>query len=147
MSISEKTQCDDVIGVVGLGPLGRGIVACCLARGFAVVGIDREQSNRELLSDYLPEAAAQCVEAGVIDADDTAHWQTRLKLSADLASIDRACLVIEAIPEHLSSKKQLLQEIEGIVPADLPIGSNTSAFPITALQEGCEHPERILGMH
>ena len=147
MSISEKTQCGEVIGVVGLGALGRGIVACCLSRGFAVVGIDREQSNRELLSDYLPEAAAQCVEAGVIDPNDPADWQACLELSGDLASIGRACLVIEAIPEHLPSKKQLLQELEGIVSADLPIGSNTSAFPITALQEECKHPERIFGMH
>ena len=147
MTNGETTQCDEVIGVVGLGALGRGIAACCLSRGFAVVGIDREHSNRERLTVYLPEAAAQCVEAGVIDADDTADWQARLELSGDLASIDRACLVIEAIPEHLPSKQQLLQEIEGIVPANVPIGSNTSAFPITALQEECKHPERIFGMH
>ncbi|MCP4782935.1 MAG: 3-hydroxyacyl-CoA dehydrogenase family protein [Fuerstiella sp.] len=136
-----------MVGVVGLGGLGRGIVACCLARGFTVVGIDREQSNRQRLSVYLPEARAQCVEAGVIDADDPSDWQARLELSSDLASIGRACLVIEAIPEHLSSKRQLLQEIEGTIAADVPIGSNTSAFPITALQAGCKHPERIFGMH
>jgi 3-hydroxybutyryl-CoA dehydrogenase len=122
-------------------------VACCLARGFTVVGIDRELSNRDLLSDYLPEAAAQCVEAGVIDVDDPAGWQARLELTGDLATIGRACFVIEAIAEDFPAKKQLLQEIERIVPADVPIGSNTSAFPITALQEGCEHPERIFGMH
>ena len=56
MKSGETTRDNDVVGVVGLGPLGRGIVACCLARGFTVVGIDREQSNRDLLSDYLPEA-------------------------------------------------------------------------------------------
>ena len=152
MTSDETMRHDDVIGVVGLGALGRGIVACCLSRGFAAVGIDREQSNRKRLSVYLPEAAAQCVEAGVVDANvinanDPEDWQARLELSGDLASIDRACLVIEAIPEDLPSKKQLLQEIERIVPADVPIGSNTSAFPITTLQEGCKHPERIFGMH
>jgi 3-hydroxybutyryl-CoA dehydrogenase len=147
MTSSETTRCDDVIAVVGLGGLGRGIVACCLARGFAVVGIDREQSNRERLSVYLPEAAAQCAEAGVIDAGDSADWQSHLEVSGDLASIGQACLVIEAIPEHLPSKKQLLEELEKTIPADIPIGSNTSAFPITALQEGCKHPGRIFGMH
>ncbi len=147
MTSDETTRCDEVIAVVGLGALGRGIVACCLARGFAVVGIDPEQSHRESLRDYLPEAAAQCLEAGVIDADHSADWQARLELSGDLASIDGACLVIEAISEHLPSKKQLLEQMEESIPADVPIGSNTSAFPITALQEGCNHPERIFGMH
>ena len=147
MSSGKTTQCDEVIGVVGLGPLGRGIVACCLSRGFAVVGIDREQSNRELLSDYLPEAASQCLEAGVLAAKDAADWQARLELSGNLASIGRACLVVEAIEEDLESKQQFLQEVERIIAAEVPVGSNTSAFPITALQEGCKHPERIFGMH
>lgn len=141
------TRCDEVIGVVGLGGLGRGIAACCLARGFAVVGIDREQSNRQQLSDYLPEARSQCVEAGVIDAGDPTDWDARLELSGELASISRVSLVIEAIPEHLPSKRQLLGELERTIPAETPIGSNTSAFPITALQEGCQHPDRIFGMH
>jgi 3-hydroxybutyryl-CoA dehydrogenase len=143
----KTTRCAEVIGVVGLGTLGRGIVACCLARGFAVVGIDPEQGNRESLGDFLSGAAAQCREAGVIDADDRADWQARLELSGELASLGRACLVIEAIAEDLPSKKQLLQQMEGFIAANVPIGSNTSAFPITALQEGCKHPERIFGMH
>lgn len=147
MTNHETTQCDEVIGVVGLGALGRGIVACCLARGFAVVGIDPERSNRESLNEYLSEAAAQCLEAGVIDAADLADWQARLELSGEPASLRRACLVIEAIAEDLPAKKQLLQQIEKIIAADVPIGSNTSAFPITALQEGCNHSERIFGMH
>ncbi len=135
------------MGVVGLGPLGRGIVACCLARGFAVVGIDLEQGNRDLFCDYLPEAAEQCVEAGVIDVGDSGYWQARLELSGEIESISRACLVIESIVEDLPAKKQLLQEVDDTIHADTPIGSSTSAFSITALQEGCKHPERVFGMH
>ena len=136
-----------VIAVVGLGPLGRGIAACSLSRGFVVVGIDREEKHREALRNYLPDAVGQCLEAGLIEAGDAADWQTRLTLSEDLSSIMQASLVIESIAEDLPSKKKLLQEIEEIVAADVPIGSNTSAFPITTLQEGCRHPERIFGMH
>ena len=135
------------IAVIGLGPLGRGIAACCLARGFSVVGIDLKQDNREAMAAYLVDAVAHCHQAGVIDADDPADWAARLELSDDLASAAPACLVIESIAEKLPAKKQLLQQLEEIVAADVPIGSNTSAFPITDLQEGCGHPERIFGMH
>ena len=143
----QLTNSDEVIAVVGLGPLGRGIVACCLARGFSVVGIDLKASNRESMAAYLDEAAAHCREAGIMAADDPADWGARFALSDDLASAASACLVIESIAEHLPSKKELLGQLEEIVAADVPIGSNTSAFPITKLQEGCEHPERIFGMH
>ena len=140
-------QRDEVIAVVGLGPLGRGIAACCLSRGFSVVGIDREEKNRDLMRSYLPEAVAHCLEAKVIESGDAAEWRERVVLSEDLASIEGACLVIESIAEDLPAKKQLLREIEGIVSADVPVGSNTSAFPITDLQAGCERPERVFGMH
>lgn len=136
-----------IIAVVGLGPLGRGIVACCLSRGFSVVGIDSEQKNRDLMTAYLPEAVAHCLEAGVIESGDAAKWLERLEVSNDLHSIAQASLVIESIVENLTAKKQLLEEIEAIIPAEVPIGSNTSAFPITDLQEGCRHPGRIFGMH
>ena len=146
--MNDKTRrSDQVIAVVGLGPLGRGIAACCLSRGFSVVGVDREQKNRDLMGEYLPEAVAQCLEAGVIESGDVAEWQERLDLSGELASVERACLVIESIAEDLPAKKQLLREIEEIVSADVPIGSNTSAFPITELQEGCRSPGRVFGMH
>ena len=146
--MNDKTRrSDQVIAVVGLGPLGRGIAACCLSRGFAVVGVDREQKNRDLMGDFLPEAVAQCLEAGISNASGVADWQARLKLSGDLVSIRQASLVIESIAEDLPLKKQLLLEVEGVVAADVPIGSNTSAFPITDLQEGCKHPERVFGMH
>ena len=59
-----KISNDQVIAVVGLGPLGRGIAACCLSRGFTVVGIDREEKHREELRCFLPEAAAHCLGCG-----------------------------------------------------------------------------------
>lgn len=142
-----KISNDQVIAVVGLGPLGRGIAACCLSRGFTVVGIDREEKHREELRSFLPEAAAHCLEAGVMEAADATQWDTRLKLSGDLAAIKNAGLVIEAIPETLPAKKILLQQMEQFIRAGVLIGSNTSAFPITELQDGCVHPERVFGMH
>ena len=35
----EKERPIDTIAVVGLGQLGRGVAACCLAYGFRVVGV------------------------------------------------------------------------------------------------------------
>lgn len=143
----KESNKDQTIAVVGLGPLGRGIAACCLSRGFAVVGIDLEEKNRVAMKDFLPDAAAHCLDAGVVDAADPAEWQARLELSGDLAALGRACVVIEAILEDLPAKKSLLQQMEQFITADALIGSNTSAFPITDLQEGCSHPERVFGMH
>ena len=147
MTKDKISQDDKVIAVVGLGPLGRGIAACCLSRGFTVIGVDREQKNRDLFRNFLPEALSHCIEAGVLGTGDPEEWQGRLELSGDLAPIGRACLVIESIAEDLPMKKQLLHEMEEVVGEGVYIGSNTSAFPVTSLQDGCKHPERVFGMH
>lgn len=147
MSESKTPTDREIVAVIGLGPLGCGIAACCLAHGFDVIGIDREQKNRERLVEYLPEAAAQCVQAGLVSTEDAVDFGQHTLVTEDMMPAQRACLVIEAITEHLLSKKQLLIELESVLDAHVPIGSNTSAFPITALQEDCQHPQRIFGMH
>ena len=38
---------DTIIGVAGLGLLGRGIAACCLAHGFRVIGYTQSDQPHE----------------------------------------------------------------------------------------------------
>jgi 3-hydroxybutyryl-CoA dehydrogenase len=56
-------------------------------------------------------------------------------------------LVIEAIIEDLDSKKQLIQDLEDILPADSIIATNTSSFSITKLAAGLVYANRVIGMH
>jgi len=49
--------------------------------------------------------------------------------------------------EALEAKRAVLRQVEEAVSADTLIGSNTSAIPVSLLQEGALHPERILGIH
>lgn len=135
------------VGVVGLGLLGRGITACLLAHGMEVVVYDREQAMQEEflaylrgvmqeIADHLPACAAKC-----------AAWQDRLQWTADLHAFAECQLVIESVSELLELKRELLLRMEAIVGAEVPLASNTSALPITELQCGLAHPERVVGMH
>src|SRR5439155_25293998 len=38
-------------------------------------------------------------------------------------------------------------ELEEVVPAECVLATNTSALSVTAMGEGLEHPERLLGLH
>jgi 3-hydroxybutyryl-CoA dehydrogenase len=40
-----------------------------------------------------------------------------------------------------------LRKVEDVVSPGTLIGTNTSAIPVTVLQTGTQHPERILGLH
>jgi len=56
-------------------------------------------------------------------------------------------LVIEAVPEKLELKQELLGEIEPQIADDAIIASNTSGIPITAIASQASHPERVIGWH
>jgi 3-hydroxybutyryl-CoA dehydrogenase len=71
----------------------------------------------------------------------------RVAMSADIADLKTAKIVVESTVEDITVKRQVINEIEKAVSAKALIGSNTSAIPVTDLQSGAKHPERILGLH
>ena len=67
--------------------------------------------------------------------------------SPDFAALRDCGLVIESIFEDLDAKREVLRKVEDVVAPEALIGSNTSALPVTELQRGARHPERVLGIH
>ncbi len=46
-----------------------------------------------------------------------------------------------------AAKQQLFEELEKVVASEVPIGSDTSAIPISIMQKPRAQPRRFLGMH
>ena len=63
------------------------------------------------------------------------------------AAVEGAELLLEAIPERLELKQQVLGEIEGLLSDEAIIASNTSGIPITKIAANLAHPERVIGWH
>jgi 3-hydroxyacyl-CoA dehydrogenase len=63
------------------------------------------------------------------------------------AAVKGAELLVEAIPERLELKQQVLGEIEGLLSDEAIIASNTSGIPITKIAANLAHPERVIGWH
>jgi len=56
-------------------------------------------------------------------------------------------LVLEAVFEELSVKKDVFAELERVVSAETILATNTSSLSVTDMAAGLEHPERVVGMH
>jgi len=54
-------------------------------------------------------------------------------------------VVVEAVPERLDLKREVLAAAEALGPALL--GTNTSSIPIRELAVGLTRPERLVGLH
>lgn len=134
------------VGVVGLGLMGKSIIACLLSSGAKVTGFDESpavrRSARSQVLVMLKEMRREML-LGV----DPRRAISRLTITKDVADFSNCEAVIETITEDLRSKKEILKKIEAVVPASTLVASNTSAIPISILQKRCRHPNRIIGMH
>jgi 3-hydroxybutyryl-CoA dehydrogenase len=63
------------------------------------------------------------------------------------AACEGCALVIEAVPEDMTLKVTLLQEVVGAAPHDALLASNTSSLSLTELGRRIGAPERTVGLH
>lgn len=134
------------IGVVGLGLMGCSIVACLLNAGHKVIAV--APINQDMLTakprilNHLNELKNQNILNQSLE-----EILFNLTISEDYKFLLPCSLVIECTIETLEIKKSVFSKIEAVVTKSVAIGSNTSAIPISILQEGTQNPERFLGLH
>jgi 3-hydroxyacyl-CoA dehydrogenase len=56
-------------------------------------------------------------------------------------------IVIEAVPEKMKIKKQVLADLDAVLPETAIIASNTSALSISEMAAATKRPSKVVGMH
>jgi 3-hydroxybutyryl-CoA dehydrogenase len=138
---------EEPIGLIGLGLTGRGIASCLLARGFRVRAYSRSESTRRASLPYLAHALRELVRRRIIPAASVRDWRRRFHLGSTLGELAPCRFVIESVSEDYTLKRTIFEDLEPIVPPDAVLATNTSSIPISVLQAGLEHPDRLIGMH
>jgi len=133
-------------GVVGLGLMGRSIITCLLAAGHRVVGVTRSLARRSDTRRHI-HALLRGMKREHLLAGHPRVAVDRLQLSEDFSALSDCEIVLESVLEDLEVKHEVIRKVEAVVSPEALIGSNTSALPVTELQRGAQHPERILGIH
>jgi len=134
------------VAVIGLGLMGRSIVACLLAAGHHVTGITNDLPASVSAPDRIRELLQEMKQEGLLEADETSIMQ-RFLMTDSLQRAADARIVFESVTEDLELKRTLLRDAECIVSSTCVLASNTSALPVSLLQEGLQHPERVMGIH
>ena len=128
----------------GAGVIGGGWAAYFLARGLAVTAWDPAPDAEARLRKVVDLAWPALVELGLAPGAS----RDRLTFEPDLA---RACagadVVQESAPEDLDLKVRLLADLDAVTPPHVVIASSTSGYPMSDLQVGCVHPERLVVGH
>ncbi len=56
-------------------------------------------------------------------------------------------MVVECVPENLHLKQRVFAELESFAPAEIPLTSNSSGFPISQIGQGLSTQSRMIGLH
>lgn len=144
----KKTNGKDkiTVGVVGLGLMGCSITTCLLMAGHEVIAVAPLAIDLEHAEGRIREHLVNSKKEGLIK-NGPGHYFKKLKLTEDYRLLKPCGLVIECTLENLEIKKSVYQKIESNIKANAILTSNTSAIPISILQQQTAHPERFLGLH
>lgn len=134
------------IGVVGLGLMGSSIVVALLIAGHPVKAIAPLTEELGTASAHITEQLLHCEKAGLLK-NPIAFYINNLTVSGDYAVLQNCRMVLECVIEQTEIKKEVYTKINQFVADDTIISSNTSAIPISVLQNYVPCPQRFLGIH
>jgi len=137
----------NTIAVIGAGTMGHGIAQVAAAAGFKVLlsEIDREALARGVAA--IERNLAKGIQLGKLTEDDRDHTLQRIHGTTNLEACAAGDLIIEAAPEKLDLKKQILQQLEFASDHPFIFASNTSSLSITELASSSKRPDAVIGMH
>jgi 3-hydroxybutyryl-CoA dehydrogenase len=133
-------------GVVGGGTMGNGIAHVFAQNGHPVVLVDVDRDRVDAALGTIRKNLERQAKKGVIEAGAVEETLGRIELATELAAVEGADLVVEAVPEKLELKRGIIERLDDIV-GDGILASNTSSISITALAAATRRPERVIGMH
>ena len=127
--------------------MGHGIAQVAAAAGYRVLlrDVDRDTLARGIRA--IERNLARGIELGKLTQADREKTLEYIHGTTQLETLSAADLIIEAVPERLDLKQEILREIESLSNRQFIFASNTSSLSITEIASASSRPERVVGMH
>jgi len=135
------------IGVAGAGTMGAGIAQLACLGGFVTVVHDPSADALAAAEERIRRDLLKGAERGRWSLSDAEAASSRLRVARDLSGLAGCELVIEAAPEELEVKRELLDRLAETCGPETVLSTNTSSLPVAAIAAEIDAPERICGMH
>ncbi|ALC92772.1 3-hydroxybutyryl-CoA dehydrogenase [Bacillus sp. FJAT-18017] len=134
--------------VIGSGVMGRGIAYVSAAGGFTVSLIDTSQEQLQTAKAEINSIFEGAKARGKLTEADVHEGISNLSYSTSIEeSVKDADLVIEAVPEILSIKKDIFEKIDRHAPETCLFATNTSTMSPTEIGSFTTRPEKVIAMH
>lgn len=139
----------DKVGVIGAGLMGAEIALVFALANKEVLLSDTSSEALERAIKNLEGVLQRGVGRGFFEAEQVEPTLSRIRTTTDLGAYSDRNLVIEAVFEDEAVKARVFGTLDGVVPDDCIIASNTSSISITALSShlSAQRRGRFIGTH
>lgn len=136
------------VAVLGAGTMGTGIAHVFAQYGHPVAWVEVDRSRWEKALAIVSQNADRQVKKGILTAEEKEALLGRLTFYAEIPmAVEGAALVVEAVPEDVSLKIAVWEEVSAHASESAILATNTSSISITQLAAHVKRPERFIGMH
>lgn len=137
----------ETIAVIGSGTMGRGIAQSAALAGHWVWLYDLTPALLDGAVDAIHRSIDEGVWRGKTFPKSAEEAKGRLTTTTDLAEAAQVDLVIEAVVEDITVKRDVFGRLDAAAPPPTILASNTSSLSISAIAAATGRPDRVLGLH
>ena len=135
------------VAIIGAGTMGSGIAQVVLKAGHELTLVSESEESVFRGSEMVRAGFEKAIAKGKMTAEERDGALKRMKTAVSMEGAKDAELVIEAVPETLKTKSEVLVNAEGYLGENALIATNTSSLSINKLASYLAKPERFIGMH
>ncbi len=133
--------------VIGAGTMGNGIAHVFAQSGCDVRLVDVSQEILERGLATIRKNMDRQVKKETLTAEERDAALGRIGTSTDVAVVDGAELIVEAVSEAPDLKFSIFRAIDRAAGNGAILATNTSSISITEIAAQTDRPERVIGMH
>lgn len=133
--------------VIGAGTMGAGICEAAAVAGLTVRSIETMAEQQARAKTRIAQSVQKGIERGKLTAKSPDEVLARISWHGELAAVDGAEFVVEAVSENETIKCDLFAELGRRAAASAILASNTSSISITRLGAVSGRAAQVVGMH
>ncbi len=135
------------MAVIGAGTMGTGIAITGLDADLEVTLLEQDAAALQRGANRVREHYARRVGAGKMSTDRAAECQSRLHATTDWNALAPIDLVIEAVFEDLTVKREVFARLDKIAKPGAILATNTSYLDVDAIAAATSRPRDVVGLH
>jgi 3-hydroxyacyl-CoA dehydrogenase len=148
-NVAKGTSTRDIekVAIIGAGTMGGGIAMNFANAGIPVVMLELEQANLDKGLAVIRRNYENSAKKGKLTQEQVEQRMALLTGTTTYDDLSDVDLVIEAVFEKMSVKKQVFQALDKVCKQGAILASNTSTLDLDEIAQCVSRPQDVIGLH